>query len=487
MLRETHWALFVQAATAGQFKRSGDVRELGWGTLSTVCWRPSGERRRPSKDRVPITVLVHLGLVRVPSYRATAYFIDRTDLLCGEAHVRPSATETTTKLAISSGLWPFSMSEIHQTISYRRSIPMKTNINQARLVRLLLALPLLTLPSCRDVPPMRPSVPTVQLGDTIAIFPSKEDSVTLSNVWSLALATGEKSVYVLDIGEKMVHHIDLDGNLFASMGGEGSGPGEFEAPLAMQPSVEGGVLVIDTKAQRITHFAANGNVEGVIVTENLVAGSFSPTEDGVLLPPVAPLDHTDAILVGLDTTTGASEVRRYEFGNPPVVPDLLAESNWYDRLYGWKLGRISANEIAIVLNGATLRGWRLFLDHDHERIDSTVELSTPSDVQRDLTDADNMVSEPDARLNPLQRIGIAAGKLWVVSPGLADGPLAFTIPLEARDEEIRLPKDLSDQQEMYDDVIDVIVLSNRVIMAIADEVVIRDRLPDDIPTVAGKE
>lgn len=364
---------------------------------------------------------------------------------------------------------------------------MKTNINQARLVRLLLALPLLTLPSCRDVPPMRPSVPTVQLGDTIAIFPSKEDSVTLSNVWSLALATGEKSVYVLDIGEKMVHHIDLDGNLFASMGGEGSGPGEFEAPLAMQPSVEGGVLVIDTKAQRITHFAANGNVEGVIVTENLVAGSFSPTEDGVLLPPVAPLDHTDAILVGLDTTTGASEVRRYEFGNPPVVPDLLAESNWYDRLYGWKLGRISANEIAIVLNGATLRGWRLFLDHDHERIDSTVELSTPSDVQRDLTDADNMVSEPDARLNPLQRIGIAAGKLWVVSPGLADGPLAFTIPLEARDEEIRLPKDLSDQQEMYDDVIDVIVLSNRVIMAIADEVVIRDRLPDDIPTVAGKE
>ena len=106
--------------------------------------------------------------------------------------------------------------------------------------------------ACFPAPPDAPDRDTaVQLttvrvtpGDTIAVFPPPGSPLFLESVRGMALAEDGGSVHVLDA--HTVHHLDMDGNLLGSMGGDGEGPGELKRPWRIQPATGGGAWVLDS-------------------------------------------------------------------------------------------------------------------------------------------------------------------------------------------------------------------------------------------------
>ncbi len=281
----------------------------------------------------------------------------------------------------------------------------------------------------------------------------------------MALSDDEKSFYALDVMEKTVHHIGMDGTLLASMGGEGEGPGELQGPVTIQPGAGGGVWVFDNRNQRATHFGPGGTVIKMIAATNTRAGTFSPLEGGeVLIPAGQPVIGSRALLARIGETA-------VDLEGPQEVPSLLAESGFTERFLGWKLTPMTGNDVAVVLNGPVLRGWRAFIGAGGEKVDSIAELPIPDDVVRTVAAAHESSSLPDARLRPVWRAGMAAGRFWIVSSGLADGPVAFTVPLREGEPSHRLSA-ASGFHDRSARVRDVIVLPNRIVVAREVEIVI---------------
>lgn len=315
----------------------------------------------------------------------------------------------------------------------------------------------------------QPEIVVARPGDTLAVFPAPGDtSVFLARVTSLALAHDGQSVYILDGGNYRIHRIDPDGNLLASMGGQGEGPGELARPLAIQAAEGGGVWVLDNENQRITRFGPDGALVETASPDRALGMTLSPVGDGLLVPTMGahhlqdPDGHPETLL----TFVSATDSR--QLTGPTMVPTVLSDADFMERTPGWKLAPVSAREVAIVLNSGSPRAWRAFIDAAVERVDSLVEVPVPADVRRRLAEVE---VETGARLSPFSRIEMVGGRLWTVSVGMVD-PVAFTIPLAEGEPSVRVVAEGLNRRREGLRVEDIIVLDDRMIVARDIEVLI---------------
>jgi hypothetical protein len=109
-----------------------------------------------------------------------------------------------------------------------------------------------------------------------AVGLSDEGGDVLLGRVSAAVRSADGSLYVLDQIARRIYRFDRAGALQGSMGGPGSGPGEFQNPLAMVP-VPGGVAVWDQGTARVTVFSTSGAIvsETDFVPQSSPAGSPS--------------------------------------------------------------------------------------------------------------------------------------------------------------------------------------------------------------------
>jgi len=308
----------------------------------------------------------------------------------------------------------------------------------------------------------------IGLGDTIVVFPPPGGPI-LAGVRQLALSADQQSVYVLDAGPA-VHRIALDGTLLASFGRSGEGPGELTRPIAMQPTSDGGIWVLDR--QRFTLYTPDGSVVRILPLTNRAAATFAPVggDQEVVVPAGQPMVPGEALF----TRVGDSGIEDLE-NISPDLPAPLSGSHFSERFLGWKLAPLGAREIAIVLNGPVLRGWRVYVAEGLQAVDSVIELAMPTTVARVIARESELAAMPDARPSPLWRVGTVAGRLWIVSTGLPNGPLAFTVPFRRGDPSLEVPaKEGFHNRERR--VRDVVVLSDRVFLAYEVEVVVRSAI-----------
>lgn len=324
-------------------------------------------------------------------------------------------------------------------------------------------------PADDPAPEFFPDIVVARPGDTLAVFPPPGDtSVLLARVNGLALADDEQSVYVLDEGNYQVHRIDLEGNLLASMGSEGEGPGELESPVAIHAAEGGGVWVLDSQHQRVTRFGPDGTLVESANPGQATGFTLSPFGDGVLVPTMGappfqdPAGHPETLL------TFFSAANTWELAGPPLMPPVLSSGDFFERMAGWKLAPVSAGEVAILLSSSEPRGWRAFVDAAAERVDSLVELPIPGDLRQRIAEIE---VEPDARFRPFSRIEMVGDRLWIVSVGMVD-PVAFTIPLAEGEPSIRVLAEGLNRWREGLRVQDIIVLDDRLIVARDIEVMI---------------
>lgn len=113
-------------------------------------------------------------------------------------------------------------------------------------------------------------------------------------------------------------------------------------------------------------------------------------------------------------------------------------------------------------------------------MDSVIELAVPTTAARVIAKEAELAAMPDARPSPLWRVGTAAGRLWIVSTGLPNGPLAFTAPLRRGDPSLEVPagRGFHNRERR---VRDVVVMSDRVFLAYEVEVVVRSAVRGQRP------
>ncbi|MYG80954.1 MAG: hypothetical protein F4187_03905 [Gemmatimonadetes bacterium] len=339
--------------------------------------------------------------------------------------------------------------------------------------------------ACDPAPPDIPDPDTgVQLttvrvtpGDTIAVFPPPGSPLLLESVRAMALAEDGRSVHVLDA--HTVHHLDMDGNLLGSMGGEGEGPGELKRPWRIQPATGGGAWVLDSGNGRATLYGHGSTVEDQITGIDRAGAPFVPYREGILLTdvpmPVVSVSGRNVVSTPgepnrerlLSYHCGSGEMLEVE--SPPEVPAAFVQSEWGSREMGWSIAAVSRNEIAIVVSGRDLSAWRLVLGDDAHRIDSITELPVPADVRRLVREAAEFAG-PDMFAVTIRLARVVDGRLWAVAGGLGPWPgkpLTITIPLDGGTTSLRLDREPLDPEL---DVVDAIVLPDRLIVATQIEV-----------------
>lgn len=295
-------------------------------------------------------------------------------------------------------------------------------------------------------------------GDTIAVFPPAGSSLFLETVRGMALAGDGRSVYVLDAYH--VHRLTLDGELLASWGGEGSGPGEFASPAGVQPVVGGEAAVLDNGNRRLAIF---GRDTALLEVPGVEADfRFVPWRDGVLSPTV---DFRQEPTKERLLTYFSSHDSR-DLSAPPGVPDDFVQDGYMGRVMGWHLAGVSDDRLVAVLAGGDLSAWLLEISSDTERIESIESLPLPQDIVEGV----RAVDIPEGSLPvPVSHTRVAGGHVWMVLTS-RDQPLAVGVPLAGGEPtSVRLPREGIDPGN---EVVDAIVLGDRAILATRTSVVV---------------
>jgi hypothetical protein len=109
---------------------------------------------------------------------------------------------------------------------------------------------------------------------------------------------------VVDGGAREVRLYDRDGTFLKTLGGPGSGPGEFQDPAQVLITAADSVIVWDNAIYRITRFDSAGEFAGV---QSVDRGWIAKAIDAPLYPASAQLLQDDQILVRLVEKTGGYE------------------------------------------------------------------------------------------------------------------------------------------------------------------------------------
>ena len=287
------------------------------------------------------------------------------------------------------------------------------------------------------------------------------------NLIGLALAHDQQSFYALDSFARRVHRISLDGTVQASMGGEGSGPGELAGPVSIGTVAEG-VWVLDTDNLRTTLFGPDGRMLNAISLDAPALGFAPVGGDAVVVPamvlPAPGRSNSPEIPPLLWRVDGlGSEAITLDPG--VVLPDLLASSGPRER-FMWRLARVSNDAIAIV-DRSSLAAWRVSLSPDGRRISGVEPLAVPEGIRAWVRGIEP--PEPDMRLMAVSGVRMVDQKLWVMTPGLGGNLLGFTSPLAGRVVELVLPGALGNRE-----LIDAIVLSDRVIATTLTDIILAE-------------
>lgn len=164
--------------------------------------------------------------------------------------------------------------------------------------------------------------------------------------WAIAsIAVSANSVYALDSRAGRVHRYDKSGRHEGSFGGEGQGPGELSAPMAL--GLVGDTLwVLNTQNVRIDYFSPDGEFlnsqglpSGVFLSDAVAVGEdFVGTEVSGELPLVRFQRESTGESSGQDPTYFGEEIaaatEQYEAdgeatGSPPVYRlSVIGEDLW---------------------------------------------------------------------------------------------------------------------------------------------------------------
>lgn len=91
-------------------------------------------------------------------------------------------------------------------------------------------------------------------------FPLDQSEAVLGNVTSFVVVENQ-SIFLLDESQSKIFEYDFTGSLIKSFGGEGNGPGEFEAAQSMAYDQDRNqLLVLDFRNSRIVAFDINSGV-----------------------------------------------------------------------------------------------------------------------------------------------------------------------------------------------------------------------------------
>jgi hypothetical protein len=101
---------------------------------------------------------------------------------------------------------------------------------------------------------------------------------------------------VVDGGAREVRLYDRDGKFVRTLGGPGSGPGEFQDPTQVLVTAADSVIVWDDAIYRITRFDSAGELVGI---ESVDRGTVAKAIDPPLYPGEAVLLQDDQVLVRL--------------------------------------------------------------------------------------------------------------------------------------------------------------------------------------------
>lgn len=83
-------------------------------------------------------------------------------------------------------------------------------------------------------------------------------------------------MYVLDRDEPRVRVFDASGRLMLGFGRRGQGPGELEAPFAVDVLPDSSFRVVDIRTSRITHYGPKAQVLGTFPMRNAMPTAASP-------------------------------------------------------------------------------------------------------------------------------------------------------------------------------------------------------------------
>ena len=287
----------------------------------------------------------------------------------------------------------------------------------------------------------------------------------------LELAHDQQSFYVLDVTDKTVHRVDLDGGILASMGGGGEGPGELDEPSEVI-AAPGGVWVLDAGARAVL-FGPDGDEMAVLSFEGIWTPNLVPATDGVILTTIGPLDDDDGVgLLLLHVTADG----RSTIGTGAVeIPDGFVGSDPDDLMHmvTWAVTSISEHEFAIVTNDGSLDGWRVAVDNEYRQVTEIKPLAIPEGISALVRSIE--IPAPGMTLMAVSGTRVVDGKHWVVTAGLGPDLLAFTVP-SAVGERVTLlfPGELTGR-----DVRDAIVLSDRVVAITSTEILVGSVRPID--------
>lgn len=125
-------------------------------------------------------------------------------------------------------------------------------------------------------------------------------------------------IYIADAQAHVVHILDASGDVEATVGREGQGPGEFLGPSALRLHADS-LLVVDTGNQRIQRFTPDGDV---LDSRPLPFGrGFVIGADGTM---ARPTQGFDSILALVFTPEGEERARIGEMAAPLENPIVLS-------------------------------------------------------------------------------------------------------------------------------------------------------------------